>query len=141
MRRMHRTAVVGTLLLVLLAACGDPPAEGGMGLPAKIDGETYPGPRGELRGTVVVAENGCVELEVDGRRWFVIWPSGARLDTLVRLPDGTVLDEGDTVEAIGGPTAVAPLVGDGGGYWGHAIGFCAPDATEVLVLDEARAAS
>jgi hypothetical protein len=130
---------VAFVALVALAGCSGPPAEGGMGLPAQREGDAYPGPRAEVTGTVRTAENGCIEVEADGRRWFVIWPAGARLDALVRLPDGTVLDDGDRLTATGGPTPVGRLVADRAGYWANTIGFCAPEATEVLVLDEVRA--
>jgi hypothetical protein len=134
---MRRVAVTTSLLV--LVACTAPAAEGGMGLPTQVDGEDYPGARREIRGTVAVSETGCIELETDDGRWFVIWPSGSRLDALVRLPNGTVLDEGDRIVAAGALTPVRPLVADAGGYWANTIGFCAPDATDVLVLDEARA--
>jgi hypothetical protein len=133
---MRRTAIVSSLAGVLVA-CGG--GEGGMGLPVQVDGEVYPGDRGEITGTVTTTENGCVELDTEAGRWFVIWPSGSRLDALVRTADGTVLDEGARVRAIGALTPVGPLVADRAGYWANTIGYCAPDASEVLVLDDVRA--
>lgn len=132
---MLRAFVAFAISVLSPLACTTGIGEGGMGLPVQRDGESYLGPRGDIRGTLRVADSGCIELETGDQRWFVIWPSGSRLDAFVRLPDGTVLDEGDDLVGLGGATPVAPLVA-AGGYWTTAIGFCARDAREVLVLDE-----
>jgi hypothetical protein len=84
-----------------------------------------------------VTDVGCFHAVVDGTERYVIWPAGsARVDG-VRLPDGSVLRDGGGFEAIGTLTPVKPLTADASGWWAHTIGFCDPDATQVLVLDEA----
>ncbi|MEI7743626.1 MAG: hypothetical protein WCK58_07745 [Chloroflexota bacterium] len=107
-----------------------------MDLPAQRPGETYPGVREEIHGTLEVASNGCFELVVDGTPQFVIWPAGSQLDDRVRLPDGQVVVEGAAVTGIGASTPTAPLVAKGG-YWANALSFCAQGDKEVIVLDTA----
>jgi hypothetical protein len=115
-----------------VAGCGI--GDGGVGLPAQRAGDTFPGVREEIRGTLEVAANGCFELVVDGSRWYAIWPVGSQRDDLVRLPEGQVVAEGDTVVGIGALTPTGPLVAQGG-YWQNALSICAPGADQVLVLD------
>lgn len=130
------------------AACGPttttglagPTAEaglGGPGLPQQLAGERYPGARRVLAGTVELADNGCVNVVLDGRSLFAIWPAGSALDDVVRLPDGQVLADGDRVTGSGALSPVAPLVADPGGYWANVIGFCDPDADVLVVFDSA----
>lgn len=109
-----------------------------MGLPLTQAGETYPGERREIVGTFVVADNGCFNVVVDGEEHFVIWPRGEHDGDAVRLSSSEELHDGDRVRGRGALTPVAPLVADDAGYWANAIGFCAPDAEEVLVFDEVR---
>ena len=111
-----------------------------MGLPRQIAGETYPGERRELSGVLEVADNGCLNLTMDGATRFVIWPAGSTQDDRVRLPDGEFITVGDEVAGIGALTPTAPLVANRDGFWASAIGYCAPDASEVVVLDSARRA-
>jgi hypothetical protein len=93
---------------VLLAACSI--GEGGIGLPVQRPGEAYPGVRQEVRGPLEVAANGCFELVIDERPWYVIWPSGSQRDDRVLLPNGQLVAEGATVVGIGAFTPTAPLV-------------------------------
>jgi hypothetical protein len=114
----------------------------GLGLPVQLPNETYPGERGEVTGVLDVGSNGCFELAVEGASHFVIWPAGSgHAANQVRLPTGELVAEGQRVTGRGALTPTAPLIGNDDGYWAHAIGFCAPDAAEVLVLDEANLAS
>ena len=124
--------------LCVLAACES--NEGGMGLPQQIEGERYPGERREVQGRVMLSEEGCVNVRVDATAYFVIWPAGSDLADAVRLPDGSILAVGDMVQGTGAFTPTEPLLADANGYWAHAIGYCAPDADQVLVFDEARRA-
>ncbi len=119
---------------VVLAGCGI--GEGGMGLPTQLPNESYAGIRQAVRGTLAVTPFGCIELQIDEEGWFVIWPAGSRLLDGVGLPNGEVVVEGDTVVGIGAFTPTAPLWARGG-YWQNALGSCAPDDEEVLVLDSA----
>lgn len=134
-RHVPSTVWIG-LLALAVTACGL--GEGGLGLPTQRSGETYPGARMEIAGTMAVTSNGCFELDTEAGRHFVIWPAGSALDDRVRLPDRSVVREGDRIEAVGAMTPVDPLVADRNGYWAQAIGYCAPDAMRVIVLDEAR---
>lgn len=107
-----------------------------MGLPRIQPGEEYPGERRDIVGTFVVAENGCFNVRVDGEEHFVIWPRGEHDGDGVRLSSSEELRDGDSVRGRGALTPVEPLVDDESGYWANAIGFCAPEADEVLVFDE-----
>lgn len=127
------------LIAILLTACGL--GEGGLGLPRQLGGETYPGDRFTLDGVMQVSSNGCFQLKWQGRIHYVIWPAGSTLDDQVRLPNGEVIREGDHVTGIGALTPTAPLVANRDGYWAYAIGYCAPGAEEVIVLDSAERGS
>ena len=111
-----------------------------MGLPVQVSGEVYPGQRSELAGSLHVTDSGCDHAVVDGQERYVIWPAGSEKVDGVRLPDGSVLRDGDPFDAVGALTPVAPLTAEANGWWAHTIGFCDPGATEVLVLDEVRPA-
>ena len=125
-------------VLLLATGCtgGDEEALGGPGLPQQIQGETYPGPRQELTGAIELASNGCVNLVTDAGPRMVIWPAGSELAGPVRLPDGTPLADGDRIRGTGAKVRVDALAGGADGYWGSVIGFCDPDAREVIVFDD-----
>lgn len=136
--------VLAVAALVVVGCTPTPEAGlGGPGLPVQRSGESYPGARRPVFATFEIAGNGCFELDIDGTNHFVIWPMGSSLDgpVQVRLPDGTVLASGDPIDGTGAFTRRAPLTADRNGYWATVIGFCAPDATEVVVLDSASRAS
>ena len=134
--------LAAVVLAAALAACAtaSPPADAGMGLPVQLPGEAYPGERTPLTGTLEVTDVGCDHAMVDGTERYVIWPAGAEKVNGVRLPDGSVLRDGDAFEAVGALTPAEPLTAEPNGWWAHTIGFCDADATQVLVLDEARPA-
>lgn len=138
----HRTwLAAATLVLTVglaIAACSSPDGLGGMEMPRQRDGEAYPGLRRDIVGIVEVAPDGCVGVRIDDRSYFAIWPRGSEQHEVVRLPGGEVIAAGDRIVGVGALTPVAPLVADPNGYWAYVIGFCAPDAREVLVLDAAR---
>jgi hypothetical protein len=110
--------------------------EGGIGLPAQVSGEAYSGVREEVRGTLEITSYGCRMLAVDAEPWFVIWPAGSRLDNGIRLPDGRVVAEGDTVVRVGALTPAAPLAA-ASEHWRRTFISCTPGAEEVVVLDAA----
>ena len=73
-----------------------------------------------------------------------MWPEdteqGASGDELA-LPDGTTVRDGDAFVGTGRLVPTRELAGYGeDGYWDHAVGFCTPEASEVLVLDRVRPA-
>lgn len=109
-------------------------ALGGIGVPQQVDGETYPGPRAELRGAVWVGDDGCVYLLEDAPR-LVVWPAGSALSDPVRLPDGTELRDGDELTIDGRLVPAADLPGGADGYWAHVTGFCDAGADQVVVAD------
>ncbi len=141
-RAPGRAAALAVALGVVLvaAACGEGSAEGGMGLPVQIPGEAYPGVRNVLTATVALAGNGCVFLDMGDGRLFAIWPRGSVQGDPVTLADGTALADGASIEAVAARVPAAPLRGATPTYWDHVLGFCAPEADEVLVLDEVRLA-
>lgn len=111
-----------------------------MGLPVQLPGEVYPGERAALGRSLQVTDVGCDHAVVDGTERYVIWPSGSAKVDGVRLPDGSVLRDGGGSEAVGALTPAEPLIAHASGWRAHTIGFCDPDATQLLVLDEARLA-
>jgi hypothetical protein len=122
--------------IVVVAVFGGCGIGQGGGLPTQFSDEAYPGVRDEVRGTFESTSYGCRMLEVDGETWYVIWPAGSRLDNGIRLPDGSLVDEGDTVVGIGALTPTAPLAA-ANEYWRRQFIDCAKGAEEVLVLDAA----
>lgn len=149
-----RTAAA-VVLALLLAGCagsssdGDASGEalGGMGVPQQFREEEYPGPRESLTVRVHLARNGCFlgRLQGGGIRRLVVWPTGTEQgddgDELL-LPGGGAVRHGDVVTAQGLLLATDRLPGyRGDGFWAHAVGFCTPDAPDVLVLDLAAIGS
>jgi hypothetical protein len=137
-RRASLACAAPAGILAFLAGVAGCAGEAGLGLPHQRQGETYPGERHTITGTLVVASNGCLHVAVDGTPHFVIWPAGAELGNRVKLGWFEELREGETVRAVAAFTPVGPLVADRNGYWAYAIGYCAPNAEEVLVFDKAR---
>lgn len=107
-----------------------------MGLPTQLAGETYPGPRRELTGSIEVAENGCVYFSDGGVQRLAVFPRGSELSSPVRLPDGSELADGEAVRAIGSLVAADAMPGGPDGYWAMVTGYCSGSAAEVAVLDE-----
>jgi hypothetical protein len=136
--------------LALLVACGqENGAEdagdntGGMGIPQQRGSEVYPGDRRTVEPRVHLASNGCFlgSLPDTGKtsRYLIVWPAdtvqGSAGDEL-RLPDGTAVHDGDVLAGDGMLMPTRKLEGFGAdGYWDLAVGFCTPQASEVLVLD------
>ena len=120
---------------IVVSACGI--GNAGMGLPSQRWGETYAGERQEITGTLFVSDIGCLFLEVDGARLFVIWPAGSSQDDYVRLPNGQVVTRGDRITGTGAYTPTAPRATTSG-YWENAVQTCDLGAKELLVLDDAH---
>jgi hypothetical protein len=133
-------ATVG-LLAVALDGC-----YGGIGIPKQQPGETYPGERREVAGTIEIDGYGCIRVRLDdGTSDAAIWPSSANQgqDDYVNLGwFQSDLGDGDRVR---GTAAVIPLAslrgweGEGSGYWRYALGACVEDGeTQAIVFDSAE---
>lgn len=114
-------------------------AQGGMGLPQQLPGESYRGRAAEVTGEVMVGDDGCAYLADGESVRLVIWPAGSELSTPVRLPDGTELRDGDGVGGSARVVRVDALPGGPDGYWAHVTGFCDAGADEVVVFDAVSA--
>ena len=110
-----------------------------MGLPQQLAGETYPGVRRPVDGVVRVGSEGCAYL-VEGRETrLAIWPTGSELAEPVRLPEGTELTDGVTIDGTGTTMAADALPGGPDGYWAMVTAFCDAGLDEVVVLDRVSA--
>lgn len=139
---MLAAGALGVALLVVGCGAGQQQGEGeaGMGLPQQLDGQTYPGQRGEVSGETVVADNGCFLVRSDGAERLAIWPRGSRADGAVLFtPAGERIGQGTQIHGVGTVLAVSSLVAMDG-YWEHVTGYCVPGADDVLVLDEVTTA-
>ncbi len=101
-RRLPWVAIV---LAVALTSCGGDGTVDGplLSRPSVLIGGG--GDDAQVLGTVVIdAKAGCVQLELDGSRYPVVWPSGARWDgTVPGIEfDGDVIIDGTDVEGSGG---------------------------------------
>lgn len=135
---MSAKALLLWLVGVVMAGCGI--GEGGMPLPRQQPGDSYPGQRMELAAEMEMSAFGCFLLVLNGEAFFVIWPAGSDDANLgesrgVRLPNGQVVTEGDTVVGTGAFTPAEPLLLNRDTAIARAITGCAPDATELVVLD------
>ena len=141
--------VLGLLVgCVLLTGCGAVPDDdttGGMGVPHQFPSEAFPGERGPVTTRVHLASNGCFlgSLPDTGRtgHYLIVWPDGTELGSSgaeLRLPDGTAVRDRDLLvgEGLLMPThRLEGIAADG--YWDSTVGFCSPEASDVLVLDSA----
>jgi hypothetical protein len=124
--RVVAAALTAALGGAALAACssGDDRADdrGGMNLPAQRDGESYPGARGPVAGTVARQPNGCFRLATPTGTRLVVWPRGSGQDpqdgAVIRLASGRRLHDGDRVSGTGLEFPVTGLAGVPDGYWG-----------------------
>jgi hypothetical protein len=130
-----RLAGTWTLLALIVAGCA------GSGIPKQQPGETYPGERHEVTGTV--EWDGCARLRLDdGTSHAVIWPesatNGSDIVNLGWFQRDVV--EGDWIEGTAALTPVVDLPYWGeSGYWESVLGTCIRlGETEALVFDEAR---
>ena len=144
----HLSLIVGGV--VLLASCATAPGDdspagdtAGMGVPQQFRTEDFPGERRTMRVRVHLAANGCflgALPRVDGSgRHLIVWPAdteqGPSGDEL-RLPDGTVVRDRDLLVGEALLMPARDLEGFGAdSYWDFAVGFCTPEASDVLVLD------
>jgi hypothetical protein len=126
-----------TALAVTLAACG------GIGIPQQQPGETYPGDRHDVTGTIEIDSYGCIRVALAGGGSYpVIWPASASqgADDYVNLGWFQAdLGNGDRVRGTAALTPLASLPHWGSmNYWQDALGACIADGvTEALVFDSA----
>ena len=124
-----------------LAGCGDDDNTAGGPIPSQREGETYPGPRSDETVSVELTDKGCWFVTLDGARRVAVWPAGteqSRSDgSIVVLPGGAEVVDGDQLDVSAGVFPVKSLVGYPDGYWGTQLVFCDPSGTEVLVMDSA----
>ena len=134
-----RIRLVGAAALVLLAGCTDSDNEGGFGVPRQPADAPISGPRAEIRGTVSVASNGCLELEVAGgeQRW-IIWPADQEDDMGQPVLDGRRVADGDVLSGTGTevPADSLPDWDQGDSYLASFGGFCSAGRTGVVVFDD-----
>ena len=139
----------GTVLAgaVVLASCATGTGSGdtedrdaGMGVPRQAVEEFSGTPR-TVQARVHVAGNGCFlgSLVGAGSRYLVVWPPDTELGSSgdeLELVDGTTVRDGDVLAGAGMLAPTRELEGFGSdGYWDHAVGYCTPRASQVLVLD------
>jgi hypothetical protein len=135
MRVRALAAIVG--LVAALAGCG------GFGLPKQQPGETYPGERREVTGTVEVDSNGCIRVRLDdGPSYWAIWPASANQGDGNSVDLGSFkadLRDGDRVRGTAALTPLATLPGGSHGYWALHGGYCTHDGeTQAIVFDSAE---
>jgi hypothetical protein len=114
-----------------------------MGVPQQFPSQAFPGERQPVQARVHLAANGCFlgslrDADV-ASRYLIVWPAATEQGSSgheLQLPDGTVVHHGDLIVGDGLLMPSRKLEGFGtDGYWDFAVGFCAPEAPEVLVLD------
>lgn len=136
----------GVLLVACGTATGGDSAEdntAGMGVPQQFRSQAFPGERQPVQARVHLAANGCFlgslrDADV-ASRYLIVWPAdteqGSSGDEL-QLRDGTAVRDGDLMVGDGLLLPSRELEGFGAdSYWDFAVGFCTPEASEVLVLD------
>ena len=132
-----RVRVVAAALL--LAGCGDAGDEGGFGVPRQPADAPLPGARTEIRGTVQVESNGCLNLDTgSGEPRWIVWPAGQEDDQGQPVLDGRVVADGDELTGTGAVVSadVLPDWSDPNGYFGSYGAFCAAGRKGIVVLDD-----
>ena len=141
-RRTLKFALAGALALGATGCMTPwPPGEdtlGGPGLPRLRWLDQPPIGGTAISGTIRIADNGCMLLEMGTRRLFVLWPDAFDIHkddgSKVQTDSGHVIAPGDTVTGIGlvlrhdaaVKTGVEPLTGQ--------LGYCARGGQPLDVL-------
>lgn len=141
-RPVHVAAATGAAFL--LAGCGAADDEGGFGVPRQETPGQIEGERTPIAGTVVITDNGCLHLEIDGATApWIVWPPDAAIGDQGGVEvDEVQYDDGVEVRATGALVALEDLP-DGGnpdGYFASFGGFCGADDAGVVVLDRVERA-
>ena len=116
---------------------------GGDRLPVQVPGEAYGHYPTMLTGVVDLETNGCWTIDLGDGPHLVVLPAGYVIaDTGVnwRGPDGTVIEAGMAVDALGGLAPVANFPGIPDGFWGNYRAFCGDTDDVVVVLDSVEPA-
>ena len=129
-----------TAVLLALAGCAQTDeGQAGFGVPTQPSDEPVAGVRSEIRGTVRVADNGCVMLETSGagRRW-IVWPAGQEHDQGQPVLADRLVADGDVLRGTGALVSADALPGwaDRQSYFGSFGTFCSAEETGVVVLDD-----
>lgn len=111
--------------------------------PVAADGFDPIGPTSTYTGTVALAENGCIFLELDGSSVWTVWPPGASYESTdqhqsnIRLGDNRRVFPGDRIEVVGELITRSGLPqGDNTNtLWGSHARFClGPDKHDAEIL-------
>jgi len=136
-----RARGIAATISIVAAVCA---CYGGIGIPKQQAGETYPGERSDVVGTIEVDGYGCIRVRLDdGASFAAIWPASANQgrDDYVNLGwFQRDLGDGDQVRGTAALTPLASLPSwDNNGYWRYALGACVQDGeTEAIVFDSAE---
>jgi hypothetical protein len=130
----------GIAALVVLAGCTAPvDDEGGFGVPrVPADARRDAGPT-EIRGTLRVADDGCLTLETgSGQRRWIVWPTDQDGDHGHPVLDGRVVADGDILVGSGAEVPGDALPGwmRSDGYFVSFGEFCSAGETGVVVLED-----
>jgi hypothetical protein len=137
--RSVRSVLVGVAALVLPAGCTDSGDEGGFGVPRQPADAPISGARAEVRGTVSVAGNGCLMLEVgSGEQRWIVWPADQDDDHGQPVLDGRRVADGDVLSGSGAevPADALPEWDQQDSYFASFGGFCSAGRTGVVVFDD-----
>ena len=137
------TGGAAVLMCATLAACGAQEGEAmvGFGVPRQQSVDEVTAERSPVSGTVLVADNGCLNLAIDevGLRW-IVWPPGAAQhpeDASATVVDGVTYRDGDPIAGVGALVSLTDLP-DGASpdsYFASFGTYCGADVAGVVVLD------
>ena len=133
-----RLAVIGLAAAVSLASCG---GNGSVDGPVLVRASSLIDPGGddaEVLGTVVVdMDAGCVQLELDGIRYPVVWPSGARWNPIELAVEfgGSIITDGTEVVGSGGWYTYDGVAGLAGTAVADAAQICIGPTSEVAMFN------
>jgi|GEM_PF-7038567 len=149
--RVRRTTVPRVMCVTALALVGAVAAcdegEFGGSVPVQPLPSAVPGERTDLTGTIVVQDNGCIDLDLgsSGRRW-IVWPydvvqnrPGPPTEIAVQV-DGHDLVDGDRISGVGALVEASELPGwsDADSDLGSFGRLCSADEQGVVVFDSTR---
>ncbi|MFZ0625405.1 MAG: hypothetical protein WAN34_02780 [Acidimicrobiia bacterium] len=140
--RLQALGVMATILVACSSAGTTPTTSSNLGgdrLPVQRPEETYPHTVTELVGTLMLKSNGCWFVDLGDQERLVVFPVGytrpASDGSVMVGPEDVVLHGGTQIKAQGGAIGVDLIPGGRDGFWGGYVGFCSPEAEEMIVLD------